>query len=107
MPVNETIDLHAALVRRVRIHPRAVVLNMAIPPRFTAEDVAALQSKPRLADRAGDHLGRERLTSEARARLERELSLPLAEVPRLFLPQFGREAIERVGQALSPLWTST
>jgi anion-transporting ArsA/GET3 family ATPase len=104
MPVNETIDLHSALIRRVHIHPRAVVLNMAIPPRFTTDELGALQGMPRLADLARAHLGRERLTVEARGRLERELSLPLAEVPRLFGPEFGREAIERVVQALSPLW---
>jgi anion-transporting ArsA/GET3 family ATPase len=106
MPVNETIDLHAALIRRVHIQPRAVVLNMAIPPRFTSDELGALDGSPRLAEYARAHFGRERLTVEARSRLEKELSLPLAQVPRLFLPEFGRQAIEQVARAISPLWAS-
>jgi anion-transporting ArsA/GET3 family ATPase len=105
MPINETVELHSALLRRVHVQPRAVVLNLATPTRFSDADVAALTGAPALGELARAHLGRQRATEDASLRLERELRLPVAHVRRLFLPEMGRAAIEQVSGALSMLWS--
>lgn len=104
MPINETMELHRALTQRVCVTPRATVLNMAVAERFSEADVAALAPSPALAEAARTHRHRSTQTDQAASRLERELALPLVRVPRLYLPEFRREAIERVAEALSPLW---
>jgi anion-transporting ArsA/GET3 family ATPase len=103
MPVNETLELHAALRDRVHIHTEAAVLNMAFTERFTEDDLAALAGHPELLALAQGHHDRAALTVLAGMKLERNLHVPVYTVPRLFLPTFGREAIEQVAEQLTTL----
>ena len=103
MPVNETLELHAALRDRVRVHTEAAVLNMAFPERFTEDDLAALAGHPELLALAQAHHDRAALTVLAGMKLERNLHVPVHTVPRLFLPTFGREAVEQVAGHLGEL----
>lgn len=102
LPVNETLELGAALRSRVRVQPRLVVLNCFVPPRFSPEDLEALRETEPLLAAARAHSERASMSEEARRRLEAGLRLPLFSVPRLFLPEFGRTAIEQVAQNLRP-----
>lgn len=98
LPVNETLELHEALSKRVRLHPRLVVLNGFIAHRF---DQAALPPEVPAALRevARVHEVRAAMSEDARQRLG-TLGLPVVTVPRLYLPEFGRAAIEDVARRL-------
>ncbi|WP_338864154.1 ArsA family ATPase [Myxococcus stipitatus] len=96
MPVNEAIELHAALTDKVNIRTHAAVLNQSITERFTEADLEALADQPDLYAVARAHHDREALTVLAGTKLERNLHVPVFNVPRLLLPTFGREAIEQV-----------
>lgn len=100
LPVNETIDLDGALRSRVRIAPRAVVLNGFIPQRFTDEEVASLAAQPSLGPLVRVHRERERASADALARLHDRLRLPVVTVPRLYPETFGAEAIAEVARHL-------
>ncbi len=97
LPVNETIELHQALTERVHLHPSVVVLNGFIAPRFENDSLAALP--PDLAKLASTHLARAALCESSKQRLE-TLKLPVKVVPKLFLPDFGRAAIESIAATL-------
>ncbi len=94
MPINETLELAAALKDRVQIHPQAVVVNAYIPTRFSAADLEQLPAGE-LRDLALAHQARANLSVSAVERLK-VLGLPLSTVPRLFTASFGRAAIEEV-----------
>ncbi len=98
MPINETIELAAALKDRVKILPQVVVLNGFIPSRFTDADLAQLPPGE-LHDLAAAHQARAKLSVSAAERLK-ALGYPLFIVPRLFTPTFGRAAIEDVAGRL-------
>lgn len=100
LPVNETLELHEALTRRVKLTTAATVLNGYIPARFTDAERATLPLE--LADVARIHELRAGLSTEAEKRLA-TLPAPLVRVPRVYLPQFARQAIETVAQAIAPL----
>jgi anion-transporting ArsA/GET3 family ATPase len=97
LPVNETLELHEALTRQVRLHPRVVVLNGFIEERFSEAEIASLS--PSLADVARTHRARAQLSAAAQARLA-ELKLPVVTVPRLYLQDFNRQAVEQVVRRL-------
>ena len=97
MPVNETIELAAALKDRVQITPQAVVLNGFIPERFSEGDLKLLPLE--LLDLAHVHQSRARLSMSAAQRLS-TLKLPLTIVARLFTPTFGRAAVEEVSRLM-------
>ena len=97
MPVNETIELAAALKDRVQITPQAVVLNGFIPERFSEGDLKLLPFE--LLDLAHVHQSRARLSMSAAQRLS-TLKLPLTIVARLFTPTFGRAAVEEVSRLM-------
>jgi anion-transporting ArsA/GET3 family ATPase len=103
MPVNETLELHAALRDRVHLRTEAAVLNMAFPERFEEDDLRALEERPELLAIARSHHDRAALAVLAGMKLERNLHVPVYPVPRLFLPSFGREAVERVAESLEGL----
>ncbi|QSQ13488.1 ArsA family ATPase [Myxococcus landrumensis] len=96
MPVNEALELHAALKDKVHIRTHAAVLNQSISERFTEADLEALADQPDLYAVAKAHHDRAALGVLAGTKLERNLHVPVFNVPRLFLPAFGREAIEQV-----------
>ncbi len=98
MPINETIELAAALTDRVQIRPQAVVINGYIPMRFSTTDIEQLPVGE-LRDLALVHQARAKLSVSAADRLN-ALGYPLYVVPRLFTPTFGRAAIEEVSTHL-------
>lgn len=98
MPINETIELDAALANRVQIQPQLVVLNGYIPSRFSGADLEALPTGD-LRELALAHQARAGLSVSAGERLK-ALKHPLFTVPRLFNPTFGRAAIEEVSRHL-------
>lgn len=102
MPVNETLDLGAALKKRVKVRPEVVVLNGFIAPRFAAGDLKALEESKALWPLAKAHFERARMSADAQHKLEQGLKLPVIPVPRLFVPKFERAAIEQIAQHLRP-----
>ncbi|MBJ6759404.1 ArsA family ATPase [Myxococcaceae bacterium JPH2] len=105
MPVNEAVELHAALKDKVRIRTHAAVLNQSFPERFTDGDLEALAGHPELQRVAQAHHDRAALAVLAGTKLERNLHAPVYPVPRLFVPRFGRDAVEQVMGHLEPLVT--
>jgi anion-transporting ArsA/GET3 family ATPase len=105
MPVNEALELHAALRDKVHIRTHAAVLNQAFPERFTEADLEALLGHPELHAVAKAHHDRAAQAVLAGTKLERNLHAPLFTVPRLFTTEFGRDAIEQVMGHLEPLVT--
>ncbi|MCY1020659.1 ArsA family ATPase [Pyxidicoccus sp. MSG2] len=105
MPVNEALELHAALRDKVNIRTHAAVLNQAFPERFTEADLEALLGHPELHAAAKAHHDRAAQAVLAGTKLERNLHAPLFTVPRLFTPEFGRDAIEQVMGHLEPMVT--
>jgi anion-transporting ArsA/GET3 family ATPase len=96
MPVNETLELHEALKSQVKMTSSLVVLNGFIPERFgeLPPDLS-----PGLAQVAAQHAARAHLSAASKERLE-TLGLRVLTVPRMFTPEFGRQAIEQVAQLL-------
>jgi len=105
MPVNEAVELHAALRDKVNLRTHAAVLNQSFPERFTEADLEALQGHPELLAVAQAHHDRAMQAVLAGTKLERNLHAPVYPVPRLFTPEFGRKAIEQVMAHLEPLVT--
>lgn len=98
LPVNETLELHEALLTKVKMKPALVVLNGFIPQRFTEE--ALPEAAPeRLQELARHHLARSALSQACLVKLQ-TLGLPVVTVPRLFVDDFGRQAIEQVAAQL-------
>jgi anion-transporting ArsA/GET3 family ATPase len=105
MPVNEALELHAALRDKVQVRTHAAVLNQAFSERFTEADLEALLGHPELHRAAKAHHDRASQAVLAGTKLERNLHAPLYTVPRLFTPEFGRDAIEQVMGHLEALVT--
>ncbi len=105
MPVNETLELHAALRDQVKVRTHAAVLNAAFPERFTEDDLEALVDQPGLLRVARVHHDRAAQTVLAEMKLERNLGVAVHEVPRIFTPSFGRAAIEQISGHLETLVT--
>ncbi len=98
LPVNETLELHKQLTERVHLTSAAVVLNGFIPRRFDAVDLDAPVS-PALRDVIRAHELRASLSVSCEKTLA-TLGLPVVTVPRIFIDEFGRAAIEQVGRYL-------
>ena len=96
LPVNETIELHEALTSRVKMTASVVVINAFTAPRF---DEKVTDLTPGLAALAHVHTARATLSETSRQKLA-TLKLPVRVVPRLFLPEFGRAAIESIAATL-------
>jgi anion-transporting ArsA/GET3 family ATPase len=105
LPVNEALELHAALRDKVNIRTHASVLNGVFTRRFSEADLEALVDSPELHRVAKAHHDREALAVLAETKLERNLQVPVHLVPRIFTPTFGRKAIEQVMGHLEPLVT--
>lgn len=99
LPVNETLELAEALKTKVKMTSKLVVLNGFIPERFSEADIASVQSEP-LKAVAATHEARAKLSVASEERLK-TLGLPVVIVPRLFLPEFGRAAVEQVALRLA------
>lgn len=98
LPVNETLELHQALVSRVKLTPQLVVLNGFIGERFSATD-GELDVSPLTKDLIRAHRVRAKLSQSSKETLGK-LGLPVVTVPRIFVPEFGRGAIEQVMKEL-------
>lgn len=98
LPVNETLELHAALASKVKMHAALVVLNGFIEPRFSPDELPATLS-PGLREVAQNYTARATLSATCLSRLQ-TLGVPVKTVPRLFLVDFGRKAIEQLSQQL-------
>jgi anion-transporting ArsA/GET3 family ATPase len=105
LPVNEALELHAALRDQVHIRTHAAVLNAAFTERFSQTDLEALTDHPELYHVAKAHHDRVALAVLAETKLERNLHAPVHTVPRIFTPTFGRAAIEQVMGHLEHLVT--
>lgn len=98
MPVNETLELHEALRSRVKLTTQLVVLNGFIAPRFTSDDLERTPSEP-LRELARSHEARAQLSRSSEERLA-AIDAPIITIPRLFLPEFGRAAVEQIAARL-------
>ncbi|MBL8922212.1 MAG: ArsA family ATPase [Myxococcaceae bacterium] len=98
LPVNETLELHQALVSRVKLAPQLVVLNGFIPERFSQQDQEATAS-PLAKELMRAHAARVGLSLASKETLSR-LGLPVVTVPRIFVNDFGRAAIEQIVKEL-------
>jgi hypothetical protein len=97
LPVNETLELHAALAQRVKVNTAAVVLNGFVAPRFSEAELSTLGAE--LKEVARLHESRAHLSAQADERLK-AIGVPKVHVPRLYLPSFARPAIEAVAHHL-------
>src|SRR5262249_17069603 len=102
MPVNETIDLAAALKERAHVQANLVVLNGYVDERFTTGDIEALAAFPSLQHAAIQHRAESAASSAFSRRLADALKLPVLAVPRLFIYPFGRGAVDAVAKTLEP-----
>jgi len=100
MPVNETVDLGAALRDRAHVQTSLVVLNGYVEERFTAGDIEALAAAPSLQRAATQHRAEAAASAAFRRRLAEAFELPVVAVPRLFTYPFGRGAVDSVARAL-------
>jgi hypothetical protein len=105
LPVNEALELHAALRDQVHIRTHAAVLNGIFTERFTEADLEALSETPELLRVAKAYHDRVNLAVLAGTKLESNLQAPVYTVPRIFTPTFGRKAIEQMMEHLEPLVT--
>jgi anion-transporting ArsA/GET3 family ATPase len=111
MPVNETIELDAALERDVRIERTAVVLNCDLPMRFGPLDLEALAQLPTkdstllapATAAANAYQRRSDLAQSYVERLKTKVKLPLARVSYRFTSDFGRKAVEEISHELAVL----
>jgi anion-transporting ArsA/GET3 family ATPase len=98
LPVNETLELHAALKSKVKMNTQLVVLNGFISERFGADDMPSTLS-PGLREIAQTHDGRAKMSIVSLERLK-TLGVPVLTVPKLYLEDFNRAAIELIVQRL-------
>src|SRR5216683_3272085 len=102
MPVNETIELRAALAESARIQTDLIVLNEYVAERFSEREIEALSAIRSLQRAAIQHREQALSSSRFRHRLLEALGLPVDTVPRLFTYPIGRQAVESVARTLEP-----
>ena len=103
MPVNEAIELRAALEKHgLPLGP--VFLNSVFAPRFTeGERTTVARAGPLLAAAAeavDAHEARAQLSVRYGAVLRGAVPPPVVEIPHQFDRQFGHAALERIGRSL-------
>lgn len=106
MPVNETLELVEGLKTRARVSPRAIVLNQHVASRFSADDLARLQSHPKALQLAQIHEARASASAQAMTALERA-RLPIFTLPFLPARSVGRTELLALIPLLEPLWRGT
>jgi anion-transporting ArsA/GET3 family ATPase len=110
LPVNETLELTEKLRRRIGMRVGPLVINQLYPPRFVAGPAA--QALAELPPETGDEvldpvLLRARIAQGQRAmndryieRLQEALDVPQLQLPYLFAPDFGAEALDDLSRRL-------
>jgi anion-transporting ArsA/GET3 family ATPase len=111
LPMNESIELYAALRSELRLPVCGLVLNMVLPMLFGpahAQALSELHERPsadgaltQLVHASWTRLSRQRVQAECRQRLQREIPVPSYELPTLFTPDFRRAAIETLSHVLT------
>jgi len=110
MPVNETLELHAALGRELSMPVHAVVVNQVLARLFSASErpvVAELGARVEASSPlhgvalAGRHRAiREEIQEQCLAKIAASLpTVPRVTLPMLFTAEFRRSAIESLSQA--------
>ncbi|MEM1418261.1 MAG: ArsA family ATPase [Myxococcota bacterium] len=110
MPVNETLELHAAVRDELAMPVPALVVNQVLPRLFPGAEAKARAQH--LTDRFGPGTDLATLAAAARLRAFREgvqqaalrrlageLKVPTTRLPHLFSPEFRRPQIETLSQA--------
>jgi anion-transporting ArsA/GET3 family ATPase len=104
MPVNETLALQGALRAQMGLGIGLLVVNGLLPDRFSDAEAEQLRAAPASA------AARTALSGHARARAQREqadrvrgaLSAPAADLPFVFAPALGSEALDALSRDLEP-----
>lgn len=108
LPVNETLELFAALARDKTVHVGHLIVNQVMPRIFDERTEAALRRVPEGTDidavvAAGKRrLGRERLEARELARLL-QAGKPLIEVPMIPESPLRLTHVQRIGTLLGEL----
>jgi len=112
MPTTESIELSERLEREVRLKPLGLIVNQVYPGHFVAGSPATrvldrLATAKALDATLGAVVSRARMSQARRklnerylARLAKELPLPTAVVPKIFVPQIGPKEIEQIARLL-------
>ena len=109
MPTNESIELHEAITGELRMSVPSLVINQVLPQLFeesARETLARLPEKleegspiASLARAGRLRVLREATQAESLARLAEVIEAPRVKLPRLFDPEFRRDAIEALSRA--------
>lgn len=109
MPVNETLELCAALRDELRFPIQKLVVNRLVPSLFDPSERERFEKLEAELDDGSPLAGmakaarwrsiRERVQEESLARLDQELPVPRVELPRLFVKDFGRSEVESLSRA--------
>lgn len=97
-PVNESIEMCAALHDKLKMHPTTVIANRVHEFRFAKRHLATLPASVRPFIEAKKAMAAQ--STESVARLA-ALGLVVRKVPHLTRTPFGRSAVEEVWQALN------
>ncbi len=102
MPVNETLELRAALRERAGLEVARVVVNAVWPDRFTREEATALAAAPsgEVVDAARWADGRARAQRTQLRRLRAGLDAAPARLPFLFRAELDPAALALLADAL-------
>jgi len=103
MPVNETVEFERALARHLDISVDAIVVNAVHPARFRPEECRRLEAVAggsRVARAAMEAALQEHRRARGEhgqvRRLRRATTAPVTTLPRIFEPELGRHAVERL-----------
>jgi anion-transporting ArsA/GET3 family ATPase len=100
LPVNETLELGESLRSRLGLPIAAVVLNQAVAPRFGPGTRAALEGRPGLLQLVQAYEEDAARSTDAVTRLA-TLERPVVELPRLVVPEVGRQEVSELGRLLA------
>jgi hypothetical protein len=91
LPVNEVLELHGKLKSQVRVETALIVLNHFVSPRFNAANENAIDSNVASMIRAHRHASE--YSAACLARLQ-STGCDTVTIPKRFVSQFGRSALE-------------
>jgi anion-transporting ArsA/GET3 family ATPase len=103
LPVSETLDLGSRLEAAIGRRPEAIVVNEVLPDRFSAAEVAAVETADpegsvALAVHAANHRAADQ--HEQLARLRAGTDAGVTELPFLFKPRLERSDLESFADLL-------
>jgi anion-transporting ArsA/GET3 family ATPase len=107
MPVNETVEFERALDRELGMAVDAILVNAVHPARFRAPEIERLRkvasdtpvTRAALDAALSEHT-RARAEHGQVRRLRRAAKAPVTTLPRMFEPELGRDALERLSAEL-------